>query len=198
MKTQNIILPDWVFDKALELAKSHGVTTQAYLSTLLVEYLSAEFGQPRASVIQLPKNPIGDVSAPATISEAFVGARDTLKQVLMVCAHVYENGDVPKDDVQCAALYRLAVRRVASELRIKETTVRDKCTTDRRLGPADTPINQAKFIYWLRNPASLREHLCQKFLEFRTEIRSQFSKWLPSLPGQFGQPTTPSQTTVER
>jgi len=191
MKTLNVILPDWAFNKALELAKTHGVSDQAYISTLVVEHLSTGFSAPPPATPR-PKPSLAILSAPSGISAKFASAPDTLKQVLMVCAHVYENGDVPNDDVHCNAMYRVAVRKVAKELGIRETTVRDKCSTDRRLGPADVPINQAKFISWLRDPASLREHLCQKFVEFKTEIRKQFSEWLPSLPGPFGGPSMPA------
>src|SRR6266404_558319 len=109
MKTLNLVLPDWAFNKALELAKTHGVTDQAYISTLVVEHLSTSFCQPTSTEAPRPKPSAGDVSVPSGIPATFASARDTLKQVLMVCAHVYENGDVPKDDVHCNAMYRVAV-----------------------------------------------------------------------------------------
>ena len=105
----------------------------------------------------------------------------------MVAAHVYENGGVPTDFVHCNKMYRVAVRKVANELGIRETTVRDKCSTDRRLGPADVPINQATFINWLCDPNKLREHLSKRFPEFKEEIHKQFKDWLPDLPSPFGQ-----------
>jgi len=187
MKTLNLILPDWAYNRALELAKNHGVTDQAYVSTMVVEQLS--FDKAEIVLKQAPK-PLkpqaNSATFPSKISEAFTAAPDCLKQVLMVAAHVYENGDVSTDSIQCNKMYRVAVRKVANELGIRETTVRDKCSTDRRLGPADVPINQATFINWLCNPTELREHLCKRFPEFKEEIRKQFKEWLPDLPGPFG------------
>ena len=202
MKTLSLLLPDWAFDKAVELAKTHSVTEQTYVSTLVVERLFSDASKPPTVSLNRPESGVPDptIDTPSSTSNVrttFSAAPDTLKQVLMVCAHVYETGDVPKDDVHCNAMYRVAVRKVAKELGIRETTVRDKCSTDRRLGPADSPINQAKFIQWLQDPVSLREHLCQKFLEFKMEIRKQFTVWLPSLPGPFGGPAASPQRTIE-
>ena len=49
-------------------------------------------------------------------------------------------------------------------------------------------VSTKVFIAWLCDPASLREHLCQKFPEFKNEIRKQFADW-PSLRGPLGGPS---------
>jgi hypothetical protein len=55
---------------------------------------------------------------------------------------------------------------------IQSTTVRDKCT--RRISLGNTPLDTSQFNFLLSQPTMLRDHLCQRFPNRKTEIMGQF------------------------
>jgi hypothetical protein len=101
---------------------------------------------------------------------------------------VYRHGNVPKDERHAKAEFSDAISTVAKNTvnsqtglkGVNVTTVRDKCTTDRRLGLPGVHIDTPTFLGWLCRPELLRDHLCRKFPKFMAQIRKKFAEWLPN------------------
>lgn len=184
MKLITLILSDSAYSRALEFAGMHGVSVEAYVATEVEDLLDKR--------APLPPSQPSTNSKPATNefapSPSFRRAMpDTLEQVLAVCKHVYRSRTVPQDpqsarDEFLDALNIVAKNTVNSQTGFKGvevTTVRDKCTTDRRLGLPGVHIDASTFVGWLCSPELLRDHLCRKFPPFVSEIHKCFSDLLP-------------------
>src|SRR5579862_4706513 len=159
MKLLKLSLSDSAYEKALSLAGGHTLPVEAYIASEIEDLLDKKAKIP-------PKQAIHDFReegklGPSPSTRSIVPS--TLSQVLDVCAHVYITGKVPNDESHARVRFRDAVRAVAKELNIGESSIRDKCCTDRRLGLPDVPINTDVFVTWLCKPELLRDHLCRKF-----------------------------------
>jgi len=176
MKQIKLSLSDSAYAKALELAAANALPVEGFLPILIQDLLDKESQllndqSVHASTVMPIKNGPGP-SFRSTMP-------DTLDQVLEVCQHVYKDKGVPKDEMYARVQFREAVRTVAKNRSIHETTVRDKCCTDRRLGLSGVSVNLDSFLSWLCKPELLRDHLCRKFVNCVSEIHSRFDQFLP-------------------
>jgi len=89
---------------------------------------------------------------------------DTVEQILAICDYMWRSG----------LQYNDAVHRVASDLGINETTVRDKCT--RRISFHNQPVTTEAFLEMLSQRMVLRDYLCRRFPEHDAEIRYRFAE----------------------
>ncbi len=176
VNTLTLSLSNSAYRKALELARNHGVPVVAYLSTELEDLLDikAQVSQNREPA--LANEPPSKSSPQPNFSSVLP---DTLSQIFEVCKYVYRHSTVPEDEVHSRAEYKEAVRTVAQNVGVRQTTVRDKCGTNRRLGLPDVSVNTDVFVAWLSRPEQLRDHLCRKFPKFVTDIHHRFADWLP-------------------
>ena len=155
MKSINIklLLPDAAYDLVVERSSAEGVGLAHYCSSLLIESLGS-----------------GPIKAP--IKSAFEGndrthngahssLPDTVEQILAICNLVWRK----KMD------FADALRKVANDLGIQETTVRDKCT--RRISLPHAPIDTERFLDLLARPNALRDCLCHRFPKFSQEIANR-------------------------
>ena len=176
MQLIKLSLSDSAYNTALTLAAAHGIPLESYLAGELEDLLDK---RPQSTNKQLGNSKTPDKpSGPQPSSRAIMP--DTLQQVMDVCAYVYRTGSVPIDEVHARLEFRDAVRTVAKEWKIGETSVRDKCCTSRRLGLPNVPVNTDTFIIWLCKPELLRDHLCRKFPNCIAEIHKRFAELLPS------------------
>jgi hypothetical protein len=184
VKTFKLTLSDSATFRALELASGHGVPVESYLSSEMEDLLDTKLGT------QKVQEPRAECQIPAAnwLSFELGGTMpDTLQQILDVCKYVYRNTTIPQDDRHARSEFLEALSAVAKNTinsqtgraGVSITTVRDKCTTDRRLGLPGVHIDTPTFVGWLCRPELLRDHLCRKFPKFVTEIRGQFDKLLP-------------------
>jgi hypothetical protein len=176
MKLLKLSLSDSAYEKALALSGGHALPVEAYISSEIEDLLDKKAKTP-------PKQAANDFNqeegkfGPSPSTRSIVPS--TLSQVLAVCTHVYITGYAPNEESLARAKFKDAVRAVAKELNIGESSVRDKCCTDRRLGLPDVPINTDVFVTWLCKPELLRDHLCRKFPLCINEIRKRFAELLP-------------------
>lgn len=185
MKTFKLTLSNSASSRALELASKHGVPVESYLSSEMEDLLDAR--PYAANEVEPPPASVPGRTWPAPNFSTTMP--DTLQQVLDVCKYIYRNGKVPKDERHARAEFLDALRIVAKNAvnsqtglkGVNVTTVRDKCTTDRRLGLPGVHIDTPTFLGWLCRPDLLRDHLCRKFPIFATEIPKQFAEWLPNI-----------------
>lgn len=181
------MLSDSASSRALQLANGHGVPVESYLSSEMEDLLDAKPYTANKSEPSSAPAPAKTWSAPNFSTTM----PDTLQQVLDVCKCVYRSGDVPKDERHARTEFLNAISTVAKSAvnsqtgrkGVNVTTVRDKCTTDRRLGLPDVHIDTSIFLGWLCGPEMLRDHLCRKFPKFVAEIRRRFAEWLPNRLG---------------
>jgi len=192
MKLIRLILSDSAFEKALELAGSHAVPVEAYLSSEMEDLLDRKATIPNRQAAADFKA-VANKPGPSPSSSSIMP--DTLRQVLDVSAYVYRSGNVPHNKIRAKYEFRDAVRAVAKEWNIGETSVRDKCCTTRRLGLPDVPVNTDTFIVWLCEPERLRDHLCRKFPNCVTETHKRLAELLP---GRFGANGGREPTLIER
>src|SRR6185295_4668768 len=87
---------------------------------------------------------------------------DTVEQILSICRFVW------KDKME----YADAVRKVAKDLNVLDTTVRDKCT--RRISFPHAQIDTDRFLAMLNHPTELRDYLCHRFPKHSQEIAGRF------------------------
>ncbi len=176
MKLIKLTMSDSAYSTALALAAAHGIPLESYISGEVEDLLDKKRNKQRESS-QTADKPTGPQPSSSSIM------RDTLRQVLDVCAYVYRTGNVPNDEVHARLEFRDAVRTVAKDWNIGETSVRDKCCSSRRLGLPEVPVNTDTFIIWLCKPELLRDHLCRKFPNCVGEVHKRFAELLP---GKFG------------
>jgi hypothetical protein len=151
MKTIELLLPDGVYEQALAKAHAEGFDTRHYLSNLVIEQ------------IQTSKTPTKRASAERLEAPSH-SVPDTVEQILRVCTYVWRSGySFPE-----------AVRRVATDLNIHETTVRDKCT--RRISFPNAPVSLDTFLEMLSERVKLRDYLCRRFPKDDDEIRRRFDE----------------------
>jgi hypothetical protein len=183
MRLIKLTLSDSAYGKALELAGAHAVPVEAYVSSEIEDLLDNK----AQSLHNRPPIESGPAANRPMPSPSFSRTMpDTLEQVLAVCKHVYRTRMVPKDAGKARAEFLDALTIVAKNIVNSETgqkgvgvtTVRDKCTTDRRLGLPGVHIDTATFIAWLCRPEILRDHLCRKFPHFVDDIHQRFNEWL--------------------
>jgi len=166
MKTMTIklLLPDSTYDLVAERAKVEGVDPAHYCSILLTERLSGDVRKVLSTLpVQLGAPSVGN-------SEAITVVRklpDTIEQIFAVCRYVWHSKLEFSD----------AIHKVAKNLGIQETTVRDKCT--RRISLPHVQVDTGIFIHMLNQPITLRDYLCQRFPKFSTEITHRFESVIP-------------------
>jgi hypothetical protein len=176
MKQLKLTLSDSAYNKALELAAASALPIEGFLPTLLQDLLD-KAAQPSNTQPVHVSNAIPIKPGPLPSFRSIMP--DTLEQALAVCEYVYEGKGVPKDEMNARAQFREAVRHVAKIRDINETTVRDKCCTDRRLGLPGVSVNLETFVSWLCKPELLRDHLCRKFVNCVSDIHKRFAQFLP-------------------
>ena len=184
MKTFRLTLSDSASNRAIGLASGHGVPVESYLSSEMEDVLDNKPHPPHKDTQSTEAPSAGTLPAPSFSTTM----PDTLHQVLEVCKCVYRNGDVPREERHAKAEFLDAISTVAKNVvnsetglkGVEVTTVRDKCTTDRRLGLPGVHIDTPTFLAWLCRPELLRDHLCRKFPKFVGEIRKRFAEWLPN------------------
>jgi hypothetical protein len=184
MKLIKLTLSDSAYNKALELAGGHAVPVEAYVSSEVEDLLDKKAQLQYSRPIEIKPTTNGSPSSPNYSSVM----PDTLEQVLAVCKYVYRTRNIPRDERHARtefldALVVVAKATTNSQTGLKgveTTTIRDKCTTDRRLGLPGVHIDSAIFVSWLCRPELLRDHLCRKFPRFVNEIHRSFRDWLPS------------------
>lgn len=156
MKSINIklLLPDTTYDLVVERSKAEGVDLAHYCSSLITESIGS-----------------GSIKAPIKLALGghnqshdgiHSGLPDTVEQILAVCGLVWRKKMAFAD----------AVHKVANDLGIQETTVRDKCT--RRISLPHAPIDTERFVDMLARPNALRDYLCHRFPKFSQEIANRF------------------------
>jgi hypothetical protein len=165
MKTMTIklLLPDSTYDLVAERAKIEGVDPAHYCSILLTERLSGD-----RKVFSKP--PVELRAQSAGNSETIKVTRklpDTIEQIFAVCRYVW----------QSKLEFTDAIHRVAKNLGVQETTIRDKCT--RRISLPHIEVDTPKFLQMLDQPSTLRDYLCHRFPKFSAEIIQRFETILP-------------------
>ena len=164
MKSINIklLLPDTAYNLILERSKVEGVDPAHYCSSLITESLGNEALK---TPVRLP------FEARILTGNGIGGTRsklpDTVEQIFAICRYVW------KDKME----FTDSVRKVAKELDVRETTVRDKCT--RRISLPQAPINTDQFLELLTRPSALRDYLCHRFPKFSREIAQRFGTITP-------------------
>lgn len=179
MKLVKLSVSDSAYSKALELAGTHALPVEAYISSEIEDLLDRKTKSPNkeaVSAFMAAESKAGP--APSFRSTIPV----TLGQVLDVSAYVYNNGGVPEDESYARRKFRDAVHSVAAKWKVGETSVRDKCCSTRRLGLPDVQVDTDRFVQWLCRPELLRDHLCRKFPNCATEIHKRFNEWFPDNP----------------
>jgi hypothetical protein len=186
MKTFKLTLSDSASHRAFELASGHGIPVESYLSSEMEDLLDAKSDSLKTPVINESSITVGTPKPPPAPSSS-TEMKVTLEQVLDVCKYVYRTGNVPNDERHAKAEFSAAISTVAANAintqtglkGVSETTVRDKCTTDRRLGLPGVHVDTRTFLAWLCRPELLRDHLCRKFPGSIDEVRRRFAEWLP-------------------
>jgi hypothetical protein len=154
-----LLLPDTAYDLIIARSNTEGVDLAHYCSSLITESLGN-----------------GLIKAPVKLAfegngQAHNGTHsslpDTVEQILAVCNLVWRK----KID------FADAVQRVAKDLGIQETTVRDKCT--RRISLPHAPVDTERFLDMLARPNVLRDYLCHRFPKFSQEIANRFGNITP-------------------
>jgi hypothetical protein len=166
MKTMAIklLLPDSTYDLVCERAKVEGVDPAHYCSILLTERLAGDMRKtssklsPELRVLSAANS--GTITVPRKLP-------DTLEQIFAVCRYVWHNKLEFSD----------AIHKVAKNLGVQETTVRDKCT--RRISLPHSQVDTNKFLHMLIQPRTLIDYLCHRFPKFSTEITQRFESILP-------------------
>ena len=184
MKHIKLTLSDPDYNEVLKLAGAHAVSAEVYVATEIRELLHKRpqslYNHPQAD-FQPETN---KTTTPLRLRRVMP---DTLEQVLAVCKYVYRSRAVPKDPEDARTEFLDALNAVAKntinsqtgKLGVEVTTVRDKCTTYRRLGLPGVHIDTPTFVAWLCSPELLRDHLCRKFPQFVDDIHQRFTEWLP-------------------
>src|SRR6202040_3390028 len=151
MKMVELLLPDGVFEQAFAKAHAEGFDTRHYLSYFVIEQIQRSKSRTKGVVkeaVEAPSHPVPD----------------TVEQILRVCIYVWRNGySFPE-----------AVSRVASDLNIHETTVRDKCTP--RISLPNAQVTLDMFLEMLSERVKLRDYLCRRFPKDAAEIRRRFDE----------------------
>ena len=185
MKLIKLTLSDSAYTKALELAGNHAVPVEAYVASEIEDLLDKKT-QLLHIRPQADSKPTANKFIPSpSLSRAMP---DALEQVLAVCKYVFRSRTIPRSPEFARAEFLDALNVVAKNTvnaqtglkGVNVTTVRDKCTTDRRLGLPGVHIDTSWFVASLCRPELLRDHLCRKFPTFVSEIHQQFTEWLPS------------------
>jgi len=159
MKTLNVrlLLPDSTHELIVNRAKTEGVDLAHYCSSLITEI----FGN------TAPQAPTGlPFPMPAPSKDNLNGTHaklpDTVEQILAIGRYVWQQKMEFAD----------AVRRVAKDFDVFETTIRDKCT--RRISFPHAQIDTDRFLAMLANPTELRDYLCHRFPKHSRNINQQF------------------------
>ena len=159
----NLLLPDATHSIIVERAKVEGVDPAHYCSSLIIECLGSD----------LVKTPIGLPFTKNSQSANGIGGThsnlsDTLEQILAVCRCLWWDKMGFAD----------AVRKVAKDLKVNESTVRDKCTRRISLLP-HSQIDTEKFLNMLAQPSTLRDYLFRRFPKYSGEIIQRFEQITP-------------------
>src|ERR1041385_4209332 len=164
MKTTDVrlFLADPIHDLVIERAKAEGVDLGHYCSGLVTEFLSKA----------APKAPNGlpfetHVQPRVSLNGTTPTLPDTVEQILAIGRYVW----IEKME------FADAVRKVAKDFKIFETTVRDKCT--RRISFPHSQIDTDRFLAMLAHPTELRDYLCHRFPKHSREIIQRFEPLTP-------------------
>lgn len=161
MKTITLLLPDAAYEKALAQARSVGFDAPHYLSNLVVEQIDRHI----SPIIQPVKNVESNQSPQPTQRISVTRTLpDTVEQILAIAKYVWHDG----------VKYSDAVRKVAADLNVQETTVRDKCT--RRISFPNEPVTIESFVDMLSRREALRDYLCRRFPKDAGEIGRRFDE----------------------
>lgn len=156
--TVKLLLPETICDLVEQRSKAEGVDPAHYCSTLIAESLGGGIKPPIPVLLN------GHGRSHAAVNSSLP---DTVEQILAVCNLVW----LKKLD------FADAVRKVAKDLNIQETTVRDKCT--RRISLPHAPIDTERFLGMLARPNALRDYLCHRFPKFSQDIIQRFGALTP-------------------
>jgi hypothetical protein len=163
MKTITLLLPDAAYEKALVQARNTGFDAPHYLSNLVVEQIDRHILSANQKVKRMEANhapqPTQRVSGTRTLP-------DTVEQILAIAKYVWRDG----------IKYSEAVRKVAADLNVQETTVRDKCT--RRISFPNEPVTIESFVDMLSRREALRDYLCRRFPKDAGEIQRRFNEFM--------------------
>src|SRR5437879_1983609 len=133
MKSLNIklLLPDSAYGLIVERSKAEGVDPAHYCSSLITESLD----NGGRSTLRSPF--LMNDQLDSTTNGANLNLPDTVEQILSICRFVWQ------DKMEFAD----AVRKVAKDLNVRDTTVRDKCT--RRISFPHAQIDTDRFLAML-------------------------------------------------
>jgi hypothetical protein len=168
MKTMTIklLLPDSTYDLVAERAQIEGVDPAHYCSILLTERLAENARKsPSKPPVEFHSPPVGN-SGEITVARKLP---DTLEQIFAVCRCVWHSKLEFSD----------AIHKVAKNLGVQETTVRDKCT--RRISLPHVQVDTDKFLQMLNQPSTLRDYLCHRFPKFSNQITQHFESIAPQI-----------------
>jgi hypothetical protein len=166
--TIKLLLPYSTYNLVAERAKAEGVDPAHYCSILLTECLFSDARKmPSKPPVEL-RTPSAGGSSAITVTRKLP---DTIEQIFAVCRYVWHSKMEFSD----------AVHKVAKNLGIQETTVRDKCT--RRISLPHLQVDTDKFLQMLNQPRTLRDYLCHRFPKFSTEITQRFESIMPQTLG---------------
>lgn len=162
--TIKLLLPDSTYDLVAERAKVEGVDPAHYCSILLTERLAGDAKKmPSKPPMELYASSVGN-SGVVTMAHKLP---DTIEQIFAVCRYVWRSKMKFSD----------AVHKVAKDLGVQETTVRDKCT--RRISLPHVQVDTDRFLQMLNQPAELRRYLCHRFPKFSTQITQRLESIMP-------------------
>ena len=159
--TMKLLLPDSTHSLIIERAKVEGVDLAHYCSSLITEFLGNES---RRMSPRLPIEPHHSSTNGIAMGRELP---DTVEQIFEICCFVWQEKMEFAD----------AVRKVAKNWGVNETTVRDKCT--RRISLPDAPVVTNQFVEMLARPIALRDYLCHRFPKCSGEISHRFEKIMP-------------------
>ena len=160
--SMKLLLPDSVYNLIVERARTEGVEPAHYCSSLITESVENTIESKSKLAFGVP----GSSSARHT-NGLDSQLPDTVEQILSICRYVWHE----------KMEYADAVRKVASDLNVLDTTVRDKCT--RRISLPHAPIDTARFLAMLTAPTELRDYLCHRFPKHAGEIVQRFEPIMP-------------------
>jgi hypothetical protein len=161
MKTITLLLPDPTYEKIIAQARTEGFDAPHYLSSLVVEQVERHIQAVNQLVRKLERThtPLAtpSLSVKPTLPE-------TVEQILAIAKYVWHDG----------VKYGDAVRKVAADLNVQETTVRDKCT--RRISFPNEPVTTGSFLEMFSRREPLRDYLCRRFPKDAGEIQRRFDE----------------------
>jgi hypothetical protein len=161
MKTITLLLPDTTYQRIVSQARGEGFDERHYLSNLVIEQVDSQKwpSNARNQTLKDDLTSRGQQSVPNNNA-----LPDTVEQILAICKYMWKYNSE----------YGVAVRKVAADLKVHETTVRDKCT--RRISLPNERISTEIFLDMLSRREPLRAYLCRRFPKHAHEIERGFNE----------------------